>query len=285
MQLNGQITFQTNNIPSNTNVISFVPHDGALPLRDREGHKLPDGDVRGFKSVLSFPYEGFFNKIQGGVRSLLNRQFGSETRNPDFNLLSANGTAPVTPTQGNGYEIVNKWFLGDDGGNAYTITPTPYANPSYAQTGSNYFLNLNVTNLTSALYLWNQNYSTTGQFNSMGKYNDQTLTFSTIIANNGANLPKVRFSAYMNDPNEDVPGGGVYLQPNSINLISTSLKIPDRKEVPYVNPFTQFRFNIEDLDSDTLDLDIMYLKCEISNFASLLNVDHIAEAIICNYLM
>ncbi len=222
-------------------------------------------------------FEKFFNNLKNNTQSLINRSFPCELINPDFGILSANGTNPVTEADGTNFELVANWYIETGVGNAYTMTPTAYTNIPLSGTGSNYYLNLNIPTLNDYLYLYNLNYSLTNEFNSLSKYNGQTITFSSVIKNNDATVrPKIRFSAYI-DGYGDVQGSGVYLEPDAYNLMSTSLKIPDLRDQVIAGEQVQFRFNIEDLNGGTADFDIYYLKAELSNYATPLTVNHVFE--------
>lgn len=230
-------------------------------------------------------YQKFFNSLRVNTASLVNRSFPSELVNPDFGILSANGTNPVTEADGTNFELVSNWFIETGVGNTYTMTPTAFTQIPFRGTGSNYFLNINVSDLNDFLYLYNLNYSLTDQFNSLSKYNAQRVTFSTVIKNNSMTVrPKIRFSANI-DGYGDVQGAGIYLNADSYDLISTSIQLPDLRDQLIAGENVQFRFNLEDLNGGTTDFDIYYLKAELSNFATPLTVNHVFEEFMCNNLV
>jgi hypothetical protein len=277
MAISGRIVNQISNVPTKSDVLTF------------KQKKYPDdsqGDARKLTNKLTFSFEGFFNSIYRSAYSLLNRSFPCILLNPDFNILSANGTAPITPAQGTNYEVVSNWFLMNGGGsNNYTITPTAYSNVQYAGTGSRYFLNINVPTLDSPLYLYNLNYSLTDQFNSVGAYNRKKVTFSAIMKNNSSESQKARFNLYINSTGQTVQGGGIFLQPNMMNEIVTTIEVPDLNNMPITpGSYIQPQFSIEDIYGSPLDIDLYYLKAEFSNYATPLEVNHVLEQLTCTNL-
>jgi hypothetical protein len=277
MAINGKIVNQISRVPYNSSVLTF--HAKTNP-------DSSNGDARELNNQLSFPYEGFLNGLQRSASSLLNRSFPSVTLNPDFNLLSANGLNPVTPAQGSNFEALKNWFVvNGGGGNNYTMTPTAYTQLQYAGTGSRYYLNMQIPSLDSPLYLYNLNYSLTDQFNNVGAYNRKKLTFSTIIKNNSSVTSKLRFSAFINPTSETVNGGAMFVKPG-FNELATTISIPELKDIPIGSgAYAQLRFNIEDTYDQPLDMDLYYLKAELSNFATPLEVNHVLENLVCNNLV
>lgn len=273
----GDIVLSIPNLPYNSSVVNFY---------SRGAPDMSNGDARKLNNGLSFPYEGFFNAVKEKIESFNNRSFDCILRNPDFNILSSNGTAPVTPTQGSNYELVSNWYLmNGDMSNNYIITPTAYPSIPPFGTGSNYYLNVSIPTLSSPFYFYNKNYSSSGQFISSSQTSGQTITFSSVIKNNTSEQQKVRFSAYINGTSQLIKGGGVFLQPDSYNLISTSLDIPDVKtSVSDTSAFTQFQFSFENDYGTPMDMDIYYLKTEISNLSTPLQLNHVLEQLICSNL-
>lgn len=266
--VSGQLSKNYTNFPNNSS-----------PLRE-----ISNGQVR-----TSFIHEGFYNDTFNLVDSLQNRAFSTELRNPDFNLLGTNGYTPITQADGSGANFSQQWNVFTGGGaNAYTITPTPYTMVGYSPSGSNNFVNLAVSALDQALYLYNINYSTTSQFNNVGTYSGKPVTFSTIIENNNDNNATLGFSAFINDvmglTSNEIEFPSLILRPG-INVAPMSGKIPDlRGKTLGANPYIEFRFNVKALNNAPLDCNILYLKAELSNYASPLELNHILEQLICDNL-
>ncbi len=233
---------------------------------------------------VSIDYQRFFDDLYTNAASVQNRAFQCQTRNPDFNILSANAYNPVTQASPQDTEIVAKWFVHNGGGaNAFTFTPVAFGATEVSVTGSNNYLTVNVTSINQALYLWNQNYSTTGQFNGGNFYSNKTLMFSSIIDNTGNDRTQIRYSAMLGNYQE-VKSGIIVLQPG-INLIATSIQIPDLSGINLgPNPYMQPRLNIEAISSVSSTFDLYYVKAEVSNLASPLLVDHLLEILACNLL-
>jgi len=231
---------------------------------------------------ISIDYQRFFQNHHLFTEAVKNRAFDCFTLNPDFNILSSNGTAPVTEGDPNDTEFVKKWFLYNGGGsNAFTLTPTAYTSTEQGITSSLYYINMQITALDSPLYIYNVNYSTTNQFNGAGVYSGEAVTFSAVVRNNGTNTPKCRFSMMLSDGTE-VPGPGHFLEPG-INSFYTTLIMPDFSATDMgANPFAQPRFIFEDIYSSNTNLDIYYVKGELSNYATPLQINHIVQLLICN---
>lgn len=251
---------------------------------------ITDLNDNGFR--INKDYEGFLTDIFNLSDSLKDRQFAHTTRNPDFNLLGTNGYTPITETDGNDVEFSDKWNVFSGAGNAYEITPKAYPSVGFSPSGSNNFINFITTVKNSELYFYNKNYSTTGQFNSVGQYSGKKITFSTIIKNNNNNNATFNFSAFINDVtgvvSNLIESSSITLRPG-YNLGAMTIQIPELRGLAYgANPFIQLRFNLKNLNGDlidpSLDCDIFYLKSEISDNASFLYVDHILEQLICNNL-
>ncbi len=268
MRVNGDIVKQITNVPYNSPVIS------------QNTSNLGNNSSQDDSNQLSFNHEGFQQSLFNSCVSLNNRQFDGLFLNPNFNLLSSNGTTPVTPAQGTNYEVVKKWFLTNGGGlNNYVITPMTYPMVGFSSTGSLYYLNLLINAQDSPLSLYNLNYNSA--FDSIGQLSGQYVSFSTIIANNNNNSPALSFSTFISNYG-NIPGGQIYLQPNTINLINTTTQIPDLTGTAYgSSPYAQMQLNIDDIDGGA-NFDIAYLKSELSDTASPLTVNPFIQQLICS---
>ncbi len=232
---------------------------------------------------ISYLYESFFNSLAENTQTLANKSFTNTLRNPDFSFLSANGTNPVTEASGSPFEVVSNWFANSGGGNTYTITPTSAATIPFFGTGSNYHLNVNFSNLASTFYMSNLNYSSTSQFNSIAKYSGKTVTFSGIAISNNANQSELNFSANAENIAE-YSSAPFYLQ-EGINLIAVDLNIPDLSGTA-ANPADkmEFRMNVRGLDG-TMGGDFFYLKSEIANQPTPLQINHTLEQLLITNLV
>jgi hypothetical protein len=237
------------------------------------------------QGVASIDYERFFNSTQTNISTLINNAQPYLTINPDFNVLSANNYNPVTDLSPDFTEIVSKWFVDNGLGNTFALTPVAYTNSQRPISGSNNYINVAISNLTTPITLQNQNFSTTGQFRG-DTYTGQILTFSTVINNNNvsqAHAPQLRFQAFITNVGT-IRGNSFYLKPN-LNYISTRLKIPQFNTANLgASPYTQFQLAIEQANNETLNFDIYYLKSELSDSATPLVVNHILETLICQNL-
>lgn len=241
------------------------------------------------EGTLSTEWEHFHNDIFNNTSSLSNRGLNVPIpllRNPDFNILSANNYDPVTPLEGSDYEVVGNWFLVNGGGtNDYTITPTAWNSTDNSPTGSLNYINVDITTQDSPLYFYNVNYSTDSpqQFNGAAKYNGQIVTMSMVYRNNTDNEIQCQFTT-------DTPGYGLthsaqFTLKNTRNFIAARLLFPNFDGTSLTPPYlTQFRFNISNIFETAANFDIIYLKTEISNVATPLQIDHTLEQLICNAL-
>lgn len=231
---------------------------------------------------MSIDYQRFFQNHHLFTEAVKNRAFDCFTLNPDFNLLSSNGTAPVTEGDPNDTEFVKKWFLYNGGGsNAFTLTPTAYSSTEQGITSSLYYINMQITDLDSPLYFYNINYSTTNQFNGAGVYSGEAVTLSAAIYNNNDNTVKCRFSMVLSDDTE-ILSPAHFLAPG-LNVFYSTLIMPDFSTTDLgANPFVQPRLMFEDIYSLNTNLNIYYVKGELSNYATPLQINHIVQLLICN---
>jgi len=67
-------------------------------------------------------------------------------------------------------------------------------------------------------------------------------------------------------------------------LIAETMELPTLMDTTLAGQNTQFRFNIKDLNGGTADFDVYYIKAEMSNLATPLNIDHTLEQLIVDNL-
>jgi hypothetical protein len=278
--VNGKIVNFISRLPANSSVLEFSTALGNF-LRE-QGINLDDSQT------FSPNYLGFFTDLYNAVNSGTFRGQTGVLRNPDFNLLSANGLDPVTPLEGSDFEFVKMWYVVTGGGsNDYVLKANPYSQVGYSPSGSNYFMSIVVIDLDEPLYFYNLNYSLTNQFDSVGKYSGKDITFSAILKNNvenGDEAPSISFSAFINGADE-FRTAGIILQ-NGYNEIAESIQLPDLFGTEYdADPYIQFRLNIDGIGTNGLDIALAYIKAEISDSATQLEVDHTLEKIICDALV
>jgi hypothetical protein len=256
---------------------TLVRHMSAPPIWSQVSNK---------QGVASIDYERFFNATQSNISVLINNAQPYLTVNPDFNVLSANGYNAVTNSSANLTAIVSNWMIDNGTGNVFNIMPVAYTDSQRPISGSNNYINAQVTTLNTPITLINQNYSTTGQFRG-DTYTGQTLTFSTVINNNNvsqSHAPELQFQAYLSNIGT-IAGNTFYLQPN-LNYIRTTLQIPQFNTQDFgSNPYTQFQVAINAANNENLNFDIYYFKTELSDSATPLVVNHILEQLVCQNLV
>lgn len=236
-------------------------------------------------SRVTRPWEGFFRQIGANTNSLIQRQNPSQLLNSNFNILSANSTLPVTPAQGSNYELVKQWYLVNGGGtNNYTITPTAYTN--VASGLSNYYLNVQIPTQDSPLYLYNLNYSLTSQFNSIAAINQQPVTFSWSIINNLSNVAGMQFSVALSTGAEYL-SKFIYLTqgrgPNGDNSLTLD-PIDLTGDAYSPSDIAQFRVYFSQVSNSPIDLNVAYIKAELSEMPSPLEINPVLESYLCTNL-
>lgn len=269
-------------IQSLSAALADVPFQSPISRTNLDGK----GNLR---TLVTREYEGFFKQLASNTNTLLKRQNPSIFLNSNFNLLSANGVLPVTPAQGSDYELLKKWFVVNGGGiNDYTLTPTAYTQINNAgQSASNYFLNVQVNDQDSPLYLYNLNYSQTGQFNSIAPINEQPLSFSWSIFNNTDDLAAMQFSLALSTGDEYL-SQMVYLEPgygaNGQNSLSFQpIQLTGNPYSP--SDFAQMRVYFSQISNKPINLNVEYLKTEFSELASPLIVNPVLESYLCANLL
>lgn len=280
------------NVPIN---IQSLPKDNPVFIEKPQGifeDAMGGGTEEGeTTNILSAAYVSYFRKIEEVVKNLNSQGSPGFLLNPDFNILSANGTAPVTPAQGSNYEVLKQWYIvNGGGGNAYTLTPTAISSIPIAGSSSNYLLNVNATAINTALYLYNLNYSLTGAFNSIEGFNSSPANFSFVIDNKTSDTQFIQFSAFYSggtfpDGSNEIFTEELALKPGP-QLTYSGLQFPDLTGLSYSpSDFIQFRMYFPRLEGALLDLDIYYVKAEAQSGVSLLQVNPVLQQFICNNLV
>jgi len=193
--------------------------------------------------------------------------------NPDFNWSRTVGN---TPTVGNG-EFVEQWDV-DVGGMTSTVTPTFYTSTfNNARTGSERYVNFNVTAVTANEYQIYQE-----ALNELNKFEGKTITFSSLIKNNGSNSNKLKFHVgfYVNnDGTEDfiTENRGIFVSPSTgrAELITSTFQCP-LESTDNQNNNVLIKLIVFDATA-AFDFDLYFIKPEFSKFATPLYVDQTLE--------
>jgi hypothetical protein len=277
-------------VPTN---IPSLPKESPLFIEKPQGIYEMDGggtDESETTNIMSATYATYFLKNEEVLRNLNSVGNAGFLLNPNFNILSGNGLTPVTPAQGSDYEVIKQWYLVSGAGNTYTLTPEPISTIPFAGSSSNYFLNANISAITSDLYLYNLNYSLTGVFNSISPFSGSPVTFSFHINNNTSDQQFIRFSCFFDGGT--FPDGSNEIFSEEIGLDAgptqsfVAIAIPDLTGTAYTSSnFLQFRMYFTRIGGSVLDLDVYYVKAEASNGSSLLEVNPVLQQFICNNLV
>ena len=193
--------------------------------------------------------------------------------NPDFHWSRTVGN---TPTIGNG-EFVEKWNV-NVGGMTSTVTPTFYTSTvNNAQTGSQRYVNFDVTAITSNEY---QIYQEIG--NKLNKFEGKPISFSALIKNNGTKSIKLKFHVGFdvdNNGTEDIikESKSIFVgaNGNEAELISATFLCPVENNDNQNNKVL-IKMIIFDV-TDPFEFDLYFIKPEFSKFITPIYVDQTLE--------
>lgn len=187
------------------------------------------------------------------------------TLNSNFNTLGTNGTAPITPSDGNDVEFSANWNVQGAANADYILTPTPYPSNSVIQSASGYYIHLTTSTFTNPFYIYQR------QLNTVRQYQKNNLSLNCWINNNTATKVKVLVSinSFYNPSSNLVNGAAIYLQPG-LNKVSTTILTQGLSGIAVgANPYTEFRLNILAVAGDgTCDLDIYLIKGEFGTLST-----------------
>ena len=192
------------------------------------------------------------------------------TINPDFHWSRTKGNTPTT-TDGS---FVEQWNV-KGGGMTYVITPTNYSSTSSgAGTGSARYAHVSITTVNGNEFSIYQSLP-----NRLSKLQGKNVTISSSIKNNLPSSVKCYFYIGF-----DLTGGGtdsysgkskvIYLS-NGDNNINATISCPDIGVDNQTNIVTA-AIKFYDL-SGPVNLDIFYVKPEVSDSPTALHVDHSLE--------
>ena len=192
------------------------------------------------------------------------------TVNPDFNWSRTKGN---TPTVADG-EFVEKWNVKANG-MTFSITPTYYTSTQDSSlTGSERYVNVNITTVNSSDFIIYQLIP-----KKLSKFQGRKITLSAYIKNNDSNKLKAKFYIGF-----DLTGGGtdtysaeskaVFVNPDS-NEIFATIQCPKIDTDNQTNVIT-IAIKLFDL-ANPVDVDVYYIKPEISDSSTMLHVEHPLE--------
>jgi hypothetical protein len=229
--------------------------------------------------MVSEYYQRWFQSLQVNLNDTITRGNDGLLLNPDFNWSRVNGTTPTTQANGDGAQFVEQWAVNGATGNNYTLTPTPYAaDATNNTTGSNLFVNFNISSLGAPLSVYNVNYAP--DFSYAQKLQNNDLTCSLRVQNNMPENLRVRFSVEIQGIAQEIQGKLLTIQPG-IKTLWTKLNIPSLKgTAAATNAYARIKLNIESIGaSGTADFDIQYIKAELAGLPTRLEVNHLQQVV------
>jgi len=272
-----QIKRQVSYIPTNDSIIN--PQD-TTNLGNAIARILPNKNQDNF--IISPTYERFFNSIRVQLNDIVSRGFPTLTLNPDFNW-ARDGITPVTQADGDNVAFNEQWYVNGAAGNTYTITPTAYPNNSTnTPTGSKYFINVAISDLVNTLTLYNVNYNS--DFNSAQQIQNQKIVFSSYIKNNTNDAIALQFGVQLEDLTT-FSSKIVNLLPGFNFVAMPPIDIPDYSALSLPgNAFAQLQLKFIPNSVTSANVDISYIKAEISSLATNLTVNHIEQKVLIDGL-
>lgn len=272
-----QVKRQVSYIPTNDSIIN--PQD-TTNLENTIARILPNKNQDNF--IISPTYERFFNSIRVQLNDIVSRGFPTLTVNPDFNW-ARDGITPVTQADGDDVAFNEQWYVNGAAGNTYTITPTAYPDTSTnTPTGSKYFINVAISSLTNPLTLYNVNYNS--DFNAAQQLQNQKVVFSSYMQNNTADPVAMQFSVQLEDLTT-FSSKIVNLLPGFNFVSMPPIDIPDYSALSLPgNAFAQLQLKFLPSGGSVADVNIAYIKAEISSLATNLTVNHIEQKLLIDGL-
>lgn len=190
--------------------------------------------------------------------------------NPDFHWSRTKGNTPTTVDG----EFVEKWSVKSNG-MTFSVTPTFYSSTTYSSdSGSDRYVNVNISVFNANEFVLYQSLP-----KKLSKLQSKNITVSGKVKNNTAN--KVNCYIYIGF---DLTGGGVdsySARSKAILLESGDNNINVTIECPSISVDNQTNVVTVALKlygiTNAVNLDVLYIKPEISGAQTALYVDHSLE--------
>lgn len=207
----------------------------------------------------------FFNSVNTTLNGLTSVRNPTVITNANFATLSAQGTNPTTPGDGDNFEFIGSWYIVGATAADYTITATAYPSNSTVKSSSTYFVHNVVTSTNGNPFYFYQRQSGT-----VRQYQQDYFTYNLMIKNNGSSQIQLRMDINtFYDPTEQLTKGSTFfLQPGMNNLTSTvQTNSLDGISVGAGN-YTEFRINFLNIPNGIADIELYQIKCEFGTIGT-----------------
>lgn len=216
------------------------------------------------KGTIADHYK-FFNSTYTGLQGLTAVSNKTIITNPNFATLSAQGTNPTTPGDGDNFEFIGDWkIIGATAAN-YVITATPYPSNSTVKSASQYFVHQTVSTFNGGAFYYYQR-----QAGTVRQYQQDNFTFGLMIQNNLSKAIKLRMdiNTFYDPTSNLVTGSTFFLQPG-MNTLASTVKTQSLNNIAVGSGnYTEFRINFLDFAGVPSDIDLYQIKCEFGTIST-----------------
>lgn len=185
-------------------------------------------------------------------------------------------SSPVTQADGDGAFFSEKWQVHGASAANYTLTQTTFNGDNEDNSGSNTYINVSVSSWNgNSFYLYQR--QSGAQF--LRLYQNRNMQLSAKIINNQNDLDSFYFEVYYYyDTGTDRYESAVFNLDSGINYVSAEIDIPlIGPQSIGATPYVEFRFVFNNLNNNTADFDLIYIKAEMSDMPTPLYVDAALE--------
>ncbi len=220
------------------------------------------------------------NNLQNVVDSSDYYGFPSICLNSDFNFMSG-VPASITQGDGDGALWAQLWSIHGAAVATYTISHSNYASTDYDPTGSLYYVNFNISNYTGNGSLNDfYGYQEQDGLQFLLQFENRIISLSCLVNNLQSKSinAKLQIYFYFNGSTPRVYDGNTFQIPPGISEVSDQITTDDLSQYTVgASPYVQFRLVFCDLGDATANINLSYIKAEISDNATVLYVDHFLE--------
>ena len=228
------------------------------------------------ENVINSDYQKWHQQISDTLNTSNFYGNPSVLLNSDFYWNTGVAT-PVTQADPDGTDFSEKWLVNHGGSATFSLAQTAFSGNDPDQTGSTTYINLTVTAYDDSgdLYLYQK--QTGSQF--LRRYQGKTNNFSCKIINNGTLNVNAQYQIYyFFDPSNDTYIQGTLSLPPGLTELATGINVPEIGSTAVgAGAYVEFRFVFKSIPGGVADLDIIYLKAEMADNATVLYVDHALE--------
>lgn len=220
-----------------------------------------------------------WQKWLGQVKDQLNNNnyygYPSVLLNSDFYWNKAIAT-PVTQADPDGTYFSEKWQVHGSAVATYTLTQTAFPANNSDQIGSITYIRVQVSAYTAGdFYLYQR--QTGSEF--LRRYQNRSISFSILANNTTTNTLKVQLEIFIFfDPTSVIKKQAViFLDPGETETASIIKTEPIAPTAVGAGAYVEFRLRFISLEGNPADFNLIYLKAEMADQATVLYVDHALE--------